>query len=92
MAKGYLYSSYSFDNELTKDFHHIAFVRKGNRFMLFVDGVAMIDITNNKVSVLGSNRTKNIITWIDDTRLIDEFRISDVARWTSNFTPPTKPY
>ena len=23
---------------------------------------------------------------------IEEFRISDVARWTSNFTPPTKPY
>ena len=23
---------------------------------------------------------------------IDEFRVSDIARWTSNFTPPTKPY
>ena len=23
---------------------------------------------------------------------INEFRISDVARWTSNFTPPTEPY
>ena len=24
--------------------------------------------------------------------LIDEIRISDIARWTSNFTPPTQPY
>lgn len=23
---------------------------------------------------------------------IDEFRVSDIARWTSDFTPPTKPY
>jgi hypothetical protein len=23
---------------------------------------------------------------------MDELRISDIARWTSNFTPPTEPY
>lgn len=26
------------------------------------------------------------------TGYYNEFRISDIARWTSNFTPPTKPY
>lgn len=24
--------------------------------------------------------------------MIDEFRISNIARWTSNFTPPARPY
>ena len=77
--------------ELTKEYHHIALVRKGNRFMLFLDGVLKIDIVNNNSSTLGSNRTRNKITWIDYT-YIDEFRVSNIARWTSNFTPPTKPY
>lgn len=80
-----------FDNELTKDFHHIAFVRKGNRFMLFVDGILVIDIINNNSSVIGANRSRNAIVWMTHT-IFDEFRISNVARWTSNFTPPTKPY
>lgn len=80
-----------FDDELTKDFHHAAFVRKGNRFMLFIDGILIIDIINNNSSVIGSNRTRNAIVWMDKT-IIDEFRISNIARWTSDFTPPTKPY
>lgn len=78
-------------SELTKDFHHVAFVRKGNRFILFLDGISIIDIVNNNSSVLGSDRTRNTITWMNNA-IIDEFRISDIARWTSNFTPPTKPY
>ena len=84
-------SIYEYRATLSDSFHHVAFVRNGNRFMLFIDGSKVIDVQNNNCSVLGSDRVQNIITW-DARTLFDEFRISNIARWTGNFTPPTKPY
>lgn len=83
--------------------YHYAIVRDGNTWYFFVDGVSktvtfygetdgtadMPDIaavlTIGAANIAGSPRT--LLGWID------EFRISKgIARWTSNFTPPTQAY
>ncbi len=79
--------------------YHVAVTRNGNDFRLFLDGVqqgstlidsdAITSRTNQiqigSISVLGASTS--IDGWLD------EFRISKgIARWTSNFTPPTQEY
>ncbi len=77
--------------------HHVAFVRTGNVLKLFVDGVqegvdvAVSGTVNDSSSAfsIGRRGEVTIKTW---NGLIDEFRISTVARWTSNFTPQSYAY
>lgn len=81
--------------------YHIALVRNGTAVYIFVDGTSIsltesTAISTNEVpnfsgnlniglDVLNSGRDVN--GWIE------EFRLSKgVARWTSNFTPPTEAY
>ncbi len=78
--------------------YHIAYVRSGTSWYVFIDGTQVgstgsqsgtLDSTTDNVSIgrhtSGSPRELN--GWLD------EFRVSKgVARWTSNFTPPTEPY
>jgi len=78
--------------------HHIAMVRYGNTMTLYIDGTAdgTVDVTgataNNSaykptIGRLGELAGQNYNGWID------EFRFSKgIARWTANFTPPTKAY
>lgn len=79
------------------NWHHVAMVRSGNTITLYIDGVAdgtisVVGVTANnsanKVSIgrLGEYSANYWNGWVD------EFRFSKVARWTSNFTPPTKEY
>lgn len=82
----------------TAGWHHAALVRTGNTLKLFLDGVqeggdltisGSVQDSANKFSVgrLGELAGQ---TWFGN---IDEFRLSvGVARWTSNFTPPSLPY
>ncbi|HEX2994517.1 MAG TPA: LamG-like jellyroll fold domain-containing protein [Anaerolineales bacterium] len=76
--------------------YHLAFVRQGNNYMIFKNGnqvgttVTDADAIPNyaapaQIGARGSGSEFN--GWID------EFRVSkDVARWTSNFTPPDSEY
>ena len=75
--------------------HHIAVVRVGTTVTCYVDGTSIgtgTDATNyNNVSNvfrIGANPEWTAFAdgWID------EFRISNIARWTANFTPPTSAY
>ncbi|MEW6403834.1 MAG: LamG-like jellyroll fold domain-containing protein, partial [Chloroflexota bacterium] len=79
------------------NWHHFALVRDGGSLTLYVDGVlvstvAMSGSINNvtaapTVGRPGTYNSQYMNGWID------EFRFSKgVARWTSNFTPPTVSY
>ena len=72
---------------------HRAFCRKNNQLFAFENGTLKAtipfnyDFTFNLPPYIG---VQNLSTFFNG--YIDEFRISNIARWTSNFTPPTEPY
>jgi hypothetical protein len=74
--------------------HHYAVVRNGTTMSLFIDGEKKTSIagvtTINDTIVLGCLPSAASASYFNG--YIDEFRVSDIARWTSNFTPPTEPY
>jgi len=75
--------------------HHMAAVRASGTCTLYIDGVAQATTGSDSTSIsddtlkIGARRESNAGYWNGN---VDEFRYSDVARWTSNFTPPTAPY
>jgi hypothetical protein len=80
--------------------YHIAWVRNGSNFQLYINGVAdstckvananaLLNGTRNFYigAGVGGGEPINVPCWID------EFRVSKgIARWTENFTPPTQEY
>lgn len=81
----------------TSGWHHYAGVRTGGTLALFLDGVlqgtaAISGAINDSAYSLSIGRNGDAagVMW---NGFIDEFRLSvGIARWTSNFTPPTGPY
>ncbi|MFA5386373.1 MAG: LamG-like jellyroll fold domain-containing protein [Candidatus Paceibacterota bacterium] len=76
---------------------HVALVRYGNVLTMYFNGasVASRDCTgyNYNSSGLGLNIYSFTALDVNSKGWIDEVRVSKgVARWTSNFTPPTAPY
>ena len=77
------------------DWHHVAFVSHSGTVTLYIDGRAVDSGATKNVSfpnqdfVIGG---RTIGTNVNNENYLDEFRISDIARWTSDFTPPVKPY
>ena len=76
--------------------YHLAVTRNVNNWKLFVSGETVASAT---VSYAVTNNTSTARIGYSSSNdgqflgYIDEFRISKgVARWTSNFTPPTVPY
>jgi preprotein translocase subunit SecG len=76
--------------------HHIAVVRNGNSWNVYVDGVSegsatssiTINAPTGRVFSAGRHDWQN-----DMNGWLDEVRISKgIASWTSNFTPPAAPY
>jgi hypothetical protein len=78
--------------------HHIATVRTGDNFMLFADGiqeggtqtsVGYENVASANVITVGKqgSSANQFIGWIDELQIS-----KGIARWTSNFTPPTKAY
>jgi hypothetical protein len=78
----------------TGQWYHFAAVRQGNTLRLYVDGNEVGSGTVTKPLMDGANGI-TIGMW-DGNYLngwIDELRVSKgIARWTSDFTPPTGPY
>lgn len=81
--------------------YHIAIVRNGSNFYMFINGVSQ---TLTADTAIGTSSLPNVASnlcigaWLDGplnvfNGWLDEIRISKgIARWTSNFTPPTEPY
>lgn len=77
---------------------HIALVRHGSDLLLFKDGVETLQgntiagtLHNGNVNP-GVNFYTGTPSGVANNMRVDELRVSNIARWTSNFTPPTKPY
>lgn len=73
---------------------HVATVKKGTTWSLYINGYIVGQDSSSYSS--GFYSSLKLGYYRDYNQYfqgyIDEFRISKVARWTSNFTPPTKPY
>lgn len=65
-------------------------------FILFVLKICTFRFANYTTMVSGYYSSLMIGKYRDYglylNGMIDEFRISNIARWTSNFTPPARPY
>ncbi len=77
--------------------YHVAFVRSGNSWYTFQDGTQCGSTGTDTSEVPNFAGSVYISTFDGATRFfngwLDEFRVSKgVARWTSNFTPPTARY
>lgn len=71
-------------------FYHLAVVRSGSSLKSYIDGVQAHSVTDSSNK---SNTTFYLGAYWNSSftfnGTIDEFRISDGARYTSGFTPPT---
>lgn len=77
--------------------YHVAIVRNGNSWYLFVDGVQTGGTQTQAGAFENVASTFRVGAdgegWKSFKGYIDEFRVSKgIARWTSNFTPPTAAY
>lgn len=79
------------------NWHHVAWVRNGTSFVLYIDGVSVATATSsfafaaaNKAMVIGDDLT---FSGRGYNGHIDDFRFTKgVARYTAAFTPPTAPF
>jgi len=84
--------------ETTGSWFHLAIVRSGTNMYIFKDGVqqgatASVSTTafiDRAVPLEFGRMSQNGGYYIDGW--IDEIRVSDTARWTTTFTPPTEEY
>lgn len=77
--------------------YHIAIVRDGSNSYLFING-KQSDLNTNVSGTISDSSNPITVGCHDETGwyyqgYIDELRISKgLARWTTDFTPPTEPY
>ena len=76
--------------------NHWACIRENlTAFKMYLNG-ALIGSTTYTGAILKDTSDMTINSWRGNSypcnSYINEFRISKVARWTANFTPPTEPY
>jgi len=81
------------------NWHHIACVRSGTNLWVFIDGTKDVNSANIGTNTLNDSTSSYAIGRMGEYNTdyfngwLEEFRISKgIARWTSNFTPPTAPY
>lgn len=74
------------------DYNHIAVVSNGSTTEFYINGVKSTRTVSNVTPlnrvILGQAYSSNMYT----NCIIDEVRVSDVVRYTDNFTPNNRPY
>lgn len=81
----------------TGAWHHVALVRRGSNFTIYVDGVSAatassatsIDAATASSLFLGRGNNTTTTAFLG---FLDEVRVSRMARWTADFTPPASAY
>lgn len=85
----------------TNTWYHVAFVKNGSAYNLYVDGVSVASATNASTIPtysgpwdIGASTYNNTLSLQGQFNgWIEEYRVTKgVARWTSNFTPPASEY
>ena len=84
-----------FDEVFDDTWHHVALVRHGGKYIIFIDGVKKKETTNQveaniNVATIGASNRAYGQTYIKGK--IDEVCVVKYAKWAENFTPPTQPY
>jgi hypothetical protein len=80
-------------NPLTNQWYHLAAVRYIATDYIFVNGICLGTFPDSSVYPAGAIGIGNYASVFPVTGYMQEFRISNgIARWTSDFTPPTVPY
>lgn len=84
--------------------HHLAYVRNGTNFTLYLDGTAVKTVTGISSSIVSRGTQAKVIgSWAATgsagayaysvNGYLDDFRFTTgVARYTGTFTPPSKPF
>ena len=72
--------------------HHFAMVYHSGLTSFYLDGVSGGSSATFFPIQLGAVTNNLYFSGGDSTCFYDELRISNIARWTANFTPPTVPY
>lgn len=93
-----LYDSANIDSSATSDntWFHWAIVRSSGTITLYLDGTSQG--TSSNTATIGSGSHNQIqlgclgAALADFNGHIDEFRVSDTARYTTSFTPSTTPF
>ena len=77
---------------------HWALVKKGTNWTTYKNGVKYWSATSSVVPaapkgfIIGGWLAANTTNYIGYNAIIDEFRISNIARWEDNFEVPQRPY
>lgn len=94
-----IFNNVIFKDKVDNEWVHWALVKKDSEWTSYKNGVKFWSATNS--NTIGQTDGNNITlgAWVDDkgintgyNALISEFRISNKAIWTKNFTPPSNPY
>ena len=84
-----------FGNQKLNSWVHLALVRKGAKFLCFRDGKKVNQYDFNGTILVSQNPYIGMYDYLEGSYFagyIDEFRISSVARWDTDFTPSNSPY
>lgn len=91
-----LFRQYSWATIATNTWYHVAVVRTGNTFIIFLNGVNVSqgddtdDVANFAAGLYIGRMTLSghyLNGWLDEVRVS-----KGIARWTTDFTPPTDAY